>query len=249
LNDALNTSLNPPLVLAERDQPFWGFAEVFLVIALFLPAVYVGAKASGIASDYFHKDPKAGLSLLGAEFIGYALIFVVLYILFARHGEPLLKSLGWIPGPFKPTRMIAFGVGLAFFVVLLGSLLRIPEVETPFEKLLDDPVSRIAIALFGITVGPVVEELLFRGFLQPVMVNSLGVFPGILLTSVVFGGLHLMQNDFIWQSGVLITFVGFVLGVIRHVSGSTRASAIAHISYNSLPFLAVLFAGGQTVSK
>ena len=97
-------------------------------------------------------------------------------------------------------------------------------------------------------LGPVVEELLFRGFIQPVLVNP-RVFPGILLTSIVFGGLHLMQNDFIWQSGVLITFVGFVLGVVRHVSGSTKASAITHISYNSLPFLAVLFTAGPTAYK
>lgn len=249
MNDALDTSLNPPLILAERDEPFWGFAEVFLVAALFLPAVVAGAYAVRAASDYFHTDAKAGVPLLAAEFIGYAIIFVVLRILFARHGQPLLKSLGWIPGPFKTTHLIAAGVGLAFVVVFLSSLLRIPEVETPFDQLMHDPVSRIAIALFGITLGPVVEELLFRGFIQPVLVNSIGVFPGILVTSIVFGGLHLMQNDFIWQSGVLIAFVGFVLGVVRHVSGSTRASAITHISYNSLPFLAVLFTGGQAGSK
>jgi hypothetical protein len=58
-----------------------------------------------------------------------------------------------------------------------------------------------------------------------------------------------MQNGFIWQSGVLISFVGFVLGVVRHVSGSTRASAITHISYNSLPFLAMLFAGAPAAPK
>ena len=107
-------------------------------------------------------------------------------------------------------------------------------------KLLADPASRIAIALFSITLGPMVEELLFRGFLQPVLVGVAGVFPGILVTSALFGGLHLMQNDYIWQSGLLITLIGFALGTIRHVSGSTRASTNAHIGYNSLPFLGLL---------
>ena len=37
--------------------------------------------------------------------------------------------------------------------------------------------------------------------------------------------------------------VGFVLGVVRHLSGSTRASTIVHMAYNSLPFLAVLVDG------
>ena len=37
------------------------------------------------------------------------------------------------------------------------------------------------------------------------------------MTSALFGALHLTQNAFIWQSGVLIMLVGFVLGVVRHV--------------------------------
>jgi hypothetical protein len=64
-------------------------------------------------------------------------------------------------------------------------------------------------------------------------------------TLILFGGMHLMQNDFIWQIGVLITLVGFVLGVVRHVSGSTRASAITHIFYNALQFVAWLASGGH----
>jgi hypothetical protein len=36
-----------------------------------------------------------------------------------------------------------------------------------------------------------------------------------------------------------------VLGVVRHVSGSTRASAITHVSYNALPFILTLIAGGK----
>jgi uncharacterized protein len=244
LSQELNTSLNPPLILAERDQPFWGFAEIFLVAALFLPALWAGLFAVQAAPGYFQTDAKKGLRELAAELIFYAIIFVAIRILFARHGQPLLKPLGWVPSPFKAIHLIAVGIALTFAVALIGRMLRIPDVDVPIDDLLRDPLFRIAFALFAPTLGPVVEELLFRGFLQPVMVNSLGVFPGILLTSIVFGGLHLMQYGFLWQSGVMITFVGFVLGVIRHVSGSTRASAITHIFYNLLPSLAVLFAGG-----
>ena len=106
--------------------------------------------------------------------------------------------------------------------------------------MLADPASRIAIAVMGVTVAPVVEEILFRGFLQPVLVASAGVFPGILITSVIFGALHLSQNGNLWQSGVVITLVGFVLGTVRHVTGSTRASTVVHIAYNTLPMVFLL---------
>jgi membrane protease YdiL (CAAX protease family) len=238
-----------PVYLAERERPFWGFAEILLIAALFVPAVFVGGFAVQAASPYLHIDPRLGFPLLIAEFIGYGIVFIALRILFARHGQPLFESLGWVPQPFRPLHLAVLGAVLAFVVVILGNLLGFPNVETPFDKLLSDVMSRVAIALFGITLGPIIEELLFRGFLQPVLVDSLGVLPGILATSVVFGAMHLMQNAFLWQSGVLITLVGFVLGVIRHVSGSTRASAITHVSYNALPFLVLLLSGGTANHK
>jgi membrane protease YdiL (CAAX protease family) len=238
-----------PVILAEPERPFWGFAEVLLIAALFLPAVFAGSIAVQIGSAYLGKDAKLGLPLLIAEFIGYAIIFVALRLLFARHGRPLFESLAWVPHPFRPLHLVIVGMALAFVVVVLGSVLGLPNVQTPFDRLLNDPASRIAIALFGVSLGPVVEELLFRGFLQPVLADALGVFPGILATSALFGAMHLMQNAFIWQSGVLITLVGFVLGTVRHVSGSTRASTIVHVAYNSLPFLALMVSSAQQNSK
>lgn len=233
-----------PVYLAERERPFWGFAEILVVAALFLPAVMLGGIIVRALSPYFHLNPQLGFPLLMEEFIGYGIVFIVLRFLFARHGKPLFESLAWVPQPFNPLHLAMLGLVLAVLVILLGNILGMPNVETPFDKLLNDALSRITIAVFGITLGPIIEELLFRGFLQPVLVDSLGVLPGILITSVVFGAMHLMQNAFLWQSGVLITLVGFVLGVVRHVSGSTRASAITHVSYNALPFLVLLLSGG-----
>ena len=232
-----------PVILAEPDRPFWGFGEVLVTFALFLPAIGVGAWLVDLGAGKLGVDPKLGLPQLLAESIGYAIMFGVLAALFARHHQPLLPSLAWEKCTFQPRSLVILGLGLAVAVVILGNLLQLPNVQTPFDKLLTDLPSRIGIAVFGVTLGPVVEELLFRGFLQPVAVDAMGVLPGIFVTSVLFGALHLMQNDFIWQSGVLITLVGFVLGLVRHVTGSTRASALTHIAYNSIPFLALVIAG------
>lgn len=230
-----------PLVLAEPERPFWGFAELMLTAAIFLAAL--GATIT-IAAHYFHAPAESGLWSVIEEAAAYAILFIALKIMFARHGKALLESLGWSKlGPFKPLSLVFLGLGLSVVIVIMQKILLTPEIETPFEKLLDDPASRVAVALFGITLGPIVEELLFRGLLQPVLVDSMGVFPGILLTSMLFGALHLTQNAFIWQVGVLITVVGFVLGIIRHLSGSTKASTIVHIAYNALPFIALAVDG------
>jgi membrane protease YdiL (CAAX protease family) len=235
------------LVLAEPERPFWGFAELMLATAIFLAAL---GTVIGTASRYLHAPPDSGLWSVIEEAAAYAILFLALKIMFSRYGKGLLDSLGWSkPGPFTPMSLVLIGVSLSLIVVVLQYALMTPDVDTPFEKMLDDPASRIVVALFGITLAPMVEELLFRGFLQPVLVGVIGVFPGILLTSVMFGLLHLAQNAYIWQSGVLIMLVGFVLGTIRHLSGSTRASTIVHIAYNSLPFLALLVDGNPLVKK
>jgi len=232
-----------PLVLAEPDRPFWGFAEILLAVAVFLAAL---TGTVGFAGHYLHAPAESGLWSVVEEASAYAVLLLALKLMFARYHKGLLKSLGWSKtGPFSPLSLAAIGVSLSLMVVLLQYALATPDVDTPFDKLLDDPASRVAVALFGITLGPVVEELLFRGFLQPVLVSAAGVFPGILLTSLLFGALHLTQNAFVWQSGVLIMLVGFVLGTVRHLSGSTRASAIVHIAYNSLPFMALLISGNS----
>ena len=77
-----------PVYLAEPDRPFWGFAELLLIAALFIPAVFVGGFAVKALSPYLHIDPKLGLPLLIAEFLGYGIVFIALGLLFARHGQP-----------------------------------------------------------------------------------------------------------------------------------------------------------------
>ncbi len=235
--------MTPPLILAEPEKPFWGFSELLLAVAIFLAAL--GSVVS-LAGKYLHASPDSGLWTVAEEAAAYAVLFLALKIMFARYGKGVLESLSWTtPGPFSAQSLALVGLALSLVVVILQYVLRTPDIDTPFEKLLDDPASRVAVAIFGITFGPMVEELLFRGFLQPLLVGVIGVLPGILLTSVLFGLPHLAQNANIWQSGLLISFVGFVLGVVRHVSGSTKASTIVHIAYNSLPFMALLAAGNH----
>jgi len=235
-----------PLIVAEPERPFWGFGEIFITAAVFLVSQqFTAMLAYRQAARYL----KSGAFLLAIESIAYLAVFAVLALLFARYRRPLLRSLAWIRQPFRPLHLVFVGVVLSVVTVLLEQLLRTPNVQTPFDKLLGDAPSRILIALFGVTLAPAFEELLFRGLLQPVLVQAAGVLPGILITSVIFGAVHLSQNAFIWQSGVLIALVGFVLGTVRHISGSTRASAIVHAAYNSLPCLALLLTGGQTFHK
>ena len=234
----MNAEYREPLVLAEPERPFWGFGEIFISAAMFMVAEGL---ILSVASRILHEAAKLGYWEVAQLFASYLVLFLILKVIFFFHRRPLFRSLGWVPQPFKNVSLVLTGFALVLLSLLLQGLLRTPEVETPFSKMLDSGLaSRLTIAVFGVTIGPVVEELLFRGFLQPVLVSAIGVFPGILATSGLFGALHLAQNGGLWQAGVTITVAGFGFGMVRHLSGSTRASSIVHVAYNVLPFLLTL---------
>jgi hypothetical protein len=116
------------------------------------------------------------------------------------------------------------------------------------KEMLENRTSLVMMAILGVTLGPVCEELAFRGFMQPLFVRSLGVVPGILLSGLGFGLLHLPQYGFTWQHGILITLAGTAFGWMRQASRSTFGSTIMHSAYNLTLFLGY-FAGGSRLPQ
>ena len=105
------------------------------------------------------------------------------------------------------------------------------------KRLFSNRLTIIEFGIVAVTIGPVCEELVFRGFIQPVLVRSTGRIAGILITAVAFGALHLAQNSFVWQLGVLIAAAGVAFGWMREITGSTKASTWMHAGFNSTIFL------------
>jgi membrane protease YdiL (CAAX protease family) len=118
-------------------------------------------------------------------------------------------------------------------------LIKVPVTENPMTKLLKDRAAMIPLAIFGVTIGPLCEELFFRGFVQPLLVRTLGAVAGIVATNVPFGILHYWEYGRSWRHVVVITLAGTAFGWMRHATGSTMASTVMHAAYNSLGFVAL----------
>lgn len=50
---------------------------------------------------------------------------------------------------------------------------------------------RSCLLFIAVIVAPFFEEIIFRGILLPFFVSRAGLFPGVLLVSLLFGGLHM----------------------------------------------------------
>jgi len=231
-----------PLTARPDGYPFWSYADLVVFFGLAFPCLLLGAALVKVFLWAFHLRVHAiALELVPAQFVGYGLLFFALYLLLRLHyRRPFWLSLKWVPARPGVPRIILYGFVLAFGIALLGSVLRTPDVQTPMKQLLSDRSSVILIAIFAVTLGPICEELAFRGFLQPVLVRSFGAVAGIVLAAIPFGLLHLSQYGGSWRHGLLITVAGIAFGCMRHLSGSTRAAAIMHSAYNFI-FFATLF--------
>ena len=51
----------------------------------------------------------------------------------------------------------------------------------------------VMIGIIGTTLAPLCEEIVFRGFLQPLLVRSFGAASGVLLAALAFGLMHLQE--------------------------------------------------------
>jgi membrane protease YdiL (CAAX protease family) len=73
------------------------------------------------------------------------------------------------------------------------------------------------------------EEMLFRGVLQPIMVNlSKNVFTGILITSIVFSAIHISYYGFLPRLAL-----GLIIGYIFYFSKNLWLASITHFLYNA----------------
>jgi hypothetical protein len=185
--------------------------------------------------------------VLGSMVIWYALIFFFLFItLSVLRGHDFWECLGWRKiksfnaGPPKSPLFFFFcGAGLSLFVAVLSSRLKPPE-NTPVEELFKYRETALLFIGMAVLIAPLVEETLFRGYLYPLFARSFGVWPGIVLTGVLFGLMHGAQLGWTWSLVSVLVTVGIIFTIVRSKTGSVFASFMMHLGYNSLISIAAL---------
>jgi hypothetical protein len=222
--------------------PFWGYSDLLVFAGLVIPSMLIGWAVVRAGISLFHIHALRVSELLCEQFLGYGVLFGGLLLNFRlQYERPFWRSLGWTSASVPLLWNVACGMGAAFIVALMAYVIHTPNVSNPLTDMMQDHTSVILLATFGVTLGPLCEELAFRGFLQPLLVRSLGPIPGVLVAALPFGLLHFQEYGNSWRHAVLIALAGASFGWMRQATGSTRAATIMHASYNAL-FFFVLFA-------
>lgn len=219
----------------DHRYPFWTYEDVLLFVGAFIPCAAIAL----LVARAIH-FPSPGVQAMSFQFILYLLALGVLYALVsARYGEPFWRSLGWNLQFRGFAMLIAAGPALAIVLALIGFALRAPATSK-IPQLITDRASLIAVMIFAVVIGPIFEELVFRGFIQPLLAKTFGDPLGVIFTAIPFAVLHSTTYGWTWQLLLLMFFAGLVFGFVRLRTGSTTASTIMHIGYNGFTFIAYL---------
>jgi membrane protease YdiL (CAAX protease family) len=168
----------------------------------------------------------------------------------ARRAGGLRRSLRLGPTRASAAGLAAGIVGLvavSFASGTIGAGLRMPGTEamSAIARALAEP-KPIRLVLILLTIGllpAAAEEAFFRGFVQGTLVASLGRWPGIVLTALGFGLIHLNVAQ-----GLEALAAGVFLGWITERFGGVRPAIAAH-AVNNLIFVALAAIGMPEVTS
>ncbi|MFZ0736482.1 MAG: CPBP family intramembrane glutamic endopeptidase [Candidatus Acidiferrales bacterium] len=231
----------------------WGWADLlaFVLVTLGLyfgvsVAMFVAFFATGKSAAQVQNSPQS-LAILAiiSTLVVAAGQFGYLYVrtrLTSR--QPFWQALGW-----RSFRSLGLRTRLMALICILGGFafaLLIGFVSDaigqkhgiPMETFFQDRRSALMLMILGITLAPIVEETVFRGFMYPVAARTLGIPGGVVATGVLFGLLHAPQLWGAWAQIGLLVVVGIVFTYVRARSHTVLASYLLHISYNSYLFAA-----------
>ncbi len=163
-----------------------------------------------------------------------------------RLGYAKPKSWGQALG-FAIGTYIAYAICAGIYLVATG----VDPENQPEHSIVtilkgDPPTLPVVILLLaGVVVAPIVEELIFRGFLMRQLTELVGPVGGVVMSSVIFGAVHLGSIPLVLV--VPYMMLGGVLGAVAWYADSLRPAMAIHTTQNALAMGIASGFGGMTV--
>jgi len=237
-----------PLAQPPVENPVFSGWDVLAIAVLTLLTMLVVQLAVLLAAHWFFY-PRANLAevaqrpilLLASQFLIYfAVAAGMIMLVEGKYRVSFWQAIRW-NWPRSEWRLLGLGVVLLLALSMLENFLPVPK-DTPFEHLFDRPRDAYLLSIIAVSIGPLMEEMFFRGLMYPVLARRMGVIWGILLTALPFGLIHLPQYGWAWGAALVIFLVGVACGAVRAATKSVAASFLVHVGYNGTQMLFAVIA-------
>ena len=226
------------LVFAGRTlkYPYWGLGDF---TGTLIATIVVGAFASVIML-LLRIDPKHGWPLVLTLVLPWIPMFLYPLVATKYKGNGLDVDLAVTDARSHLRIGIAAGV---LCLILSGATAWVSvKMFGPISSAAGDAASkehglvRVVFAILAMSVGPLVEEIVFRGMLLgSLLKREMAPWLAVLISALAFSAFHFEPKR------ILILLVGgLVLAAVRLRTGSTGASAIAHAVNNAPAAIALI---------
>lgn len=189
------------------------------------------------------QEPVSDVSafLIAQSFAILSLMAVAVCYIFKVRGM-LPEALGLRPK--HPFQVVAWAIGayILMFLMLIGlSQLGLEDWlaqrlgEKQNQDVVDELINaehvqkQLVLILGACVIAPVVEEIVFRGYLYPVVKRFTDPIVAALFTGIIFGAIH----GEVWAV-IPLSLFGVLLAVLYEKSGSIWACILCHALFNSV---------------
>jgi uncharacterized protein len=190
-----------------------------------------------------HKNVQLNAPVIFAQLITYVPIVLVLVLLLPYAAQRSFRQLGLrVP---RPSDIIAAIVGTFAMIVattaagaLQKALFHLSGTakDIALFNTAHDPAIVWAFVIVAAAIAPVIEELLFRGFLFNAFLKYMPVAAATTVTALLFGAAHLDLVAFF-----PLACGGAVLCIVYYRTGSLTASIGTHALFNFVNIFLVIF--------
>jgi len=245
------------------------------MLPLWQPVTFIGLQfvLMCLCVRYTRELSPTGWAMAGAILYFCGLAAVTLTLMWScRHYEVSGDALGIRSSSMRSDfrwslRMCVLGASVILaaivcgFVAALGLGIRLPAPPASYVDLLDVELSNLRfLAIAGLSgviatvLAPVTEELIYRSFLLPPLTHRIGLYPAIVVTSLVFGLAHVIPLGQIRIPlpeivGGLLMATGFAIrwsvipAIVIHGMGNLVAGSITLIYVRLFIAYPALFEG------
>lgn len=237
-----------------------GAFAIYFLLSFVATAVVVAFFKQQIASNYLAYSSWFNFIM---SFLIFCLLAIYLRWLPERVRKGLLRRPSERGQPLaRDVKFALYAWVLAFPVVLFLSqalellvteIFQVPhlpdQVAVQFLKsTFANPLYFTLATLSIVVLAPLIEETLFRGFLQSYIRQHLGSKQAILITSVCFSLFHYASGQTLGNISIITSLfvLSLFLGFIYEKRGSILAPMTLHASFNAISVINLYLFGGFT---
>ncbi|WP_323845665.1 type II CAAX endopeptidase family protein [Microbulbifer magnicolonia] len=222
------------------------FLAIFLYIAGYggYLGAQIGAKGEVLDPAAIQSAVQAHMqtpaAMAGFYLLQFSLIMPVLLLVAKFRGQSRWDTLAVRPFALKFLwRWVALLLVFLFAQIFVVRLLGIGQGE--FMEMLAG-IRHLPLALVIVMAAPLLEELVFRGYLFSAWRRTrLGFSGTLLLTSALFTLLHWGQYHWVQLGSIFV--LALILGLAREKSGSVLLPMLLHLLNNLVSTIVVIYLG------